>query len=90
MTPPQLQTEPNVSQLFGNKAAAHAQLLGRQHGDPKPSRLPGAAVVESGSECASKRCAERVWIWALTHSKPTDPAHNTEPSETVFPLAECF
>ena len=26
---------------------------------------------------------------ALTHGKPTDPAHNTESSETVFLLAEC-
>lgn len=51
MTLPQLQTEPNVSQLLRNKAAAHAQLLGRQHGDPEAPRLPGAAVVVSGSEC---------------------------------------
>ena len=54
MTEAQLQMELNVSQLFRNEAAAHAQLLGRQHGDLSTSQLPEAAAVESDSKCPSK------------------------------------
>lgn len=54
MTEAQLQIELNVSQLFRNEPAAHAQLLGRQRGDLSTPQLPEAAVVEPDSKCPSK------------------------------------